>query len=26
VVHLGLTPIDFAPAVRRRLSDLVETY
>ena len=26
VVHLGITPIEVAPALRRRLSDLVETY
>ncbi|MET0662285.1 MAG: serine hydrolase domain-containing protein [Ilumatobacteraceae bacterium] len=26
VVHLGLTAVDVAPALQRRLSDLVETY
>ena len=26
VVHLGITPIEVAPVLRRRLSDLVETY
>jgi len=26
VVHLGLTPVEVAPALQRRLSDLVETY